>query len=136
MTNPDKVVCSSEDYLLSETDDPRVYFLTRRDEGEFDENYSGIAADMFHSFIALSMFSAEEACPILANYSFELSKDKKVVRIYIISQEELSDDESADNSEFADSQDDAPTAEEISALIERKKKEKTFWYKLKKIFRH
>ena len=135
MTNPEKVVCSSNDYLLSLSDDPNILFITRRDEKEFNEDYSYIATDMFHTYLFMCMIQSDEACPIISNYSFALTEDKKAIRIEIVSQEELHNEESQDDLKSSDSEDDnIPTAEEIAELIERKRKEKTFWYKLKKLF--
>jgi len=135
MTNPMNVVCSTDDYLLSVSDDPQYLYVTRRDGKEFDCDYDSIATDMFHSYIFWCMMQADKAQPVIANYSFALSDDKKVIRIEIASQDEISTEKSVENSDSTDSEEDsAPTPEEIAELLERKRKQKTIWYKLKKLF--
>lgn len=135
MTNPENVVISSDDYLLSISDDPYTFYITRRDEKEFDENYKLIASDMFQTYICFGLMSANSSNAVIAKYSFSLADDRKTIIINLISGEELKDPEpSNDSSSEVSESDSAPTPEQIADLIERRRKKKTFWYKLKKLF--
>ena len=84
-------------YTFTETDDEKVFYFYRNDEGKLGD-VGRKPMHFYQTYITNKMFNSEITGPVFGNLSFETSDDGKYMRITVIDFKELPECESEEDS--------------------------------------
>ena len=134
MTNLRNLVVSTGTYELWETDQKGVFGFIRRDSCELRSKDLNHLQQLWDTYNTRLRENGVDESDIATDYVVEFDSDNESIIVVRSSVSMSSNESPSDKEEEFSDESEAPSAEEIAAFLEQKRRDKTILGRIKKFF--